>query len=236
MSKWKLLAENASIVLVGSFNPSIFHPEWFIKKGLVSSDWDYQKDPEGDLLITREVSQIPFPDEIVLTVQQNKFILGSHLASNFESLKDLVTSTFEILKETPVSLLGMNLVKNIEIPNDEDWFKFGSIIAPKDPWMKLLDYYDELSDIQKTRFGLSTQTMILPRPDNLDGDVKVKVEDLTNLSNKETYKTLKIDINNHIILGKDGITKVSDVLNDHWDNTYKFSDKLFNNLLDLNLN
>jgi hypothetical protein len=30
MSAWVKIGEEASIVLVGNFNPAIFHPEWFI--------------------------------------------------------------------------------------------------------------------------------------------------------------------------------------------------------------
>ena len=40
MSNWEIISEEASIVLVGNMNPKIFHPEWFIRKGIVE-EWDY---------------------------------------------------------------------------------------------------------------------------------------------------------------------------------------------------
>ena len=43
MSNWEIISEEASIVLVGNMNPKIFHPEWFIGKGIVE-EWDYSQD------------------------------------------------------------------------------------------------------------------------------------------------------------------------------------------------
>jgi hypothetical protein len=38
MHNYSLQSESASIVLVGSFNPAIFHPEWLLRHSLISED------------------------------------------------------------------------------------------------------------------------------------------------------------------------------------------------------
>jgi hypothetical protein len=98
MSAWEIISEDASIVLVGNLNPKIFHPEWFIRKGIVE-EWDYSNDEVVNL---SDMSQMTLPGNRRVSVLLNKISLGSSLASEYLALKDFVTSTFSVLGETPI--------------------------------------------------------------------------------------------------------------------------------------
>jgi len=80
MSAWKIINESASIVLVGSFNPKIFHPEWFIRKGIVE-EWDYSSD---DVVNVADMSRAVFSNESALTVLLNQFSGNSNTKNGHE--------------------------------------------------------------------------------------------------------------------------------------------------------
>lgn len=64
MNDWEIIREEASIVLVGSMNPKIFHPEWFIRNEIVE-EWDYRQD---EVVSLPDIAQVEFPNERKLTV------------------------------------------------------------------------------------------------------------------------------------------------------------------------
>ena len=119
MSTWDILSEEASIVLVGNFNPAIFHPEWFIGKDILTR-WDYG--PE-DVNILPDVTQLHLQGGRSLSVLLNQLALKASLASEHLALKDLVTSTFTILRETPIRQMGMNYTAVIKLDTLENWIK-----------------------------------------------------------------------------------------------------------------
>ena len=69
MKNLEILSEEASIVLVGNFNPKIFHPEWFIRKEIVG-EWDYKNEQDINL---PDMAQISLPSDRNITVFLNKF-------------------------------------------------------------------------------------------------------------------------------------------------------------------
>ncbi len=95
--------EEASIVLVGSFNPAIFHPEWIIRHGLMSErEYDVDK-----IMVSREITRFKL-DWVAIDVFINKFIARTNEPSQYIQLRDLATGIFNILSHTPIDKLGMN--------------------------------------------------------------------------------------------------------------------------------
>jgi len=181
MSSHKVYSQEASIVIVGSFNPAIFHPEWFVRHDLVPAD-----DLKGVKveIIHPDLSKFSFT-WMSIDVLREKFISRTNDPARFNALKDLVISTFYILEHTVLNQLGLNLKIEYEIDDEENWHKIGDVLAPKEIWQ------DSLPD----RIGLKRLLIESPRPDNLDGYIRVSIGPSIS-----TIHSVKLEVNNHFEL------------------------------------
>jgi len=230
MSAWKIINESASIVLVGSFNPKIFHPEWFIRKGIVE-EWDYSSD---DVVNVADMSRAVFSNESALTVLLNQFSLRSQLSSNYLALKDLVTSTFSCLRETPILKMGMNYTAVIKIDDSESWERLGCNLAPHHLWKKAISYWDELESSKQKKLGLWDVTMNIPRPDELDGFIRARIR----VSGNPADHKIEFSVNNHVEFVESddplAITMVK-TLENKWEASLSLAIDLINKTMELQL-
>lgn len=229
MKRWEVQEEEASIVLLGGFNPSIFHPEWFIRHGLTES-WDYS---ESEVINIPDVSKIVFPSDRALEVLQGRFIYRTTIASNHIALKDLVISTFSILTHTPIKQLGLNYKVSIHIPDANDWYEFGLKLAPIDLWKKAAPYIEKLGSDKVKQLGLVGLKMALPRADDFEGRINVEI---ANVFQKDL--TISFSVNSHISLsesdGSDAIMAV-EVIEDNWEKTLKLAKVIVDSIMESHL-
>jgi hypothetical protein len=233
MRPWEKIGEEASIVLVGNFNPSIFHPEWFIRHEIVPA-WDYPNNShseDADLAILPDLAHVEFQDHRSLHVMLNKLTMRCSRASEYLTTKDIVTRTFGILRETPIAQMGMNHQSVIQLNNEESWLKFGEVMAPKKPWLDAALYVSELSEDKSKMLGLIEMTMQLPRPDKLIGYIRPTIKVL----DPRTYKLL-ISINNHVEIEEKQAIKMIDYLDNYWEWSINFADKFIDMTLASQLN
>jgi hypothetical protein len=120
-----------TIVLVGSFNPIIFHPQWFINKGLVArdeltDDKDFVIDQSKahfiigkwlDVLVTRDRCQLS-------TIEQDKIIV----------VRDIVKRICSILPESPIIGLGINISTKYTLIDDKSYLEFGKKLSNLALW------------------------------------------------------------------------------------------------------
>jgi hypothetical protein len=152
----------ASFVLVGSFNPRIFHPGWFVRNALL---------PEGtETTANVEIVNNDFcafeTDWFRLEVLSERLTLRSLAVPAIETLRDLMLGSLRILRHTPVRKLGLNTHSHYRLPDEAAWHAFGHRLAPKERlWAPILD---------------NPGTLVLlvegSRPDSYEGHVRVKVE------------------------------------------------------------
>lgn len=94
----------SSIVLLGSFNPKIFQPEWFGRHNLL---------PQGEVdaakvkIIHPEFCQFE-TERFEVQITHERFSAASKPNSTPLPLRDLVLGTFFILEHTPVTAMGLN--------------------------------------------------------------------------------------------------------------------------------
>jgi len=88
-----------SIVLLGTFNPKIFQPEWLVRQQLLS-------EPEAETadikVISPQISHLE-TEKYVLQVTNEKFVAASKPNASSAPLRDLVHGAFFILEHTPVT-------------------------------------------------------------------------------------------------------------------------------------
>ncbi len=98
-------AEGLDVVVVGSFNPAIFHPEWFLRQGLIL-DQD-AKDAEVKV-VSSEFSEIRLCG-LRLFCMSERLSLGTSNISQAARIQDLLVQVFTLLPHVPVTACGINL-------------------------------------------------------------------------------------------------------------------------------
>ena len=126
--------ETASIVLLGSFNPAIFQPSWFERKTLVSPAEAEAAEIE---VIHRGVTSLKLAN-LRLQVIPERFFVEAREPQEQVVLRDMMLSLLRLLRETPISRMGMNWQFHYRLESEENWNHFGHVLAPKAPWEGLI--------------------------------------------------------------------------------------------------
>ncbi len=127
-------SETASIVLIGHFNPSIFHPAWLAARDLIAEEVVEESliGAIGEPLAAFKV------DWLELLIQTNRFQARTSDPSHYPSLSELVRGVFGLLEFTPVRQMGINRHMKFRVKSEEEWHRLGDLWAPKEPWQGLL--------------------------------------------------------------------------------------------------
>jgi hypothetical protein len=108
---------HASIVLLGSFNPAIFQPEWFRANDILpASEIDVVLEGKNRLILTNDATIVRF-ESLVLEVLQNRWSLATDRLDWRNDLGPITGSIFERLVHTPIGVVGMNVVEHKLVNN-----------------------------------------------------------------------------------------------------------------------
>jgi len=126
---------SSSIVVVGSLNPKIFQPEWFVRQHLLSTE---EAESAQIRVIVPEIAQFE-TEQFGVQVTLDRFIATSKPNANYAPLRDLVLGAFSILEHVPVSAMGLNRHMHFPLDGEDAWHKVGDKLVPKDLWMDALE-------------------------------------------------------------------------------------------------
>jgi hypothetical protein len=154
-------AEDISIVLLGSLNPGIFHPEWFRRQEILSA----QNAEEAKIkIISPEVTEILFLD-MKLDVFPNRLVLETLDASRAEKLQDILLNIIAKLPHTPITACGLNNTIQFDLNDEKYWHRIGHTLAPKDLiWNDVLE-----------KPGMALLSVKGSLPKEFAGDINVSV-------------------------------------------------------------
>ena len=127
--------QEVAVVALGSFNPRIFHPNWFSGNELIRKE-DAQ---DADIKIINNDAAIFSTSWFALKVFRERFSIESGDPAAHLTFKDLVTGSFKILEHTPVKAFGFNSSQHINMKSEKEWHGLGDSCAPKGFWKKVLD-------------------------------------------------------------------------------------------------
>lgn len=179
------IADSASIVLLGSFNPGIFHPAWFQKQGLLP---EIETEAAKIELISNDFAIFTIA-WLRIEATGDKFVAKTLDESKFDPLRDLVVGTFRLLDQTPVIKIGMNREVSFELSSNEQWHAVGHMLAPKCIWHK---YVDEP--------GMKSLTIESRRDDARQGQFNITVKPTPTKP-----RTVTVDFNDHVDIQGDQI-------------------------------
>ena len=129
-----LTEEDISIVLIGDFNPVIFHPTWFAQHELIRVN--EANDATIDV-VAQDISSFRL-EWISFQILRDRFTATIKADAYKTHLGDIVQGLFSILSHTPVKQLGINTTFKCEFKSNDDWHSFGHFLIPKSPWVDVL--------------------------------------------------------------------------------------------------
>jgi hypothetical protein len=131
---YSLEIDEAAIVILGSFNPALFHPFWFNAKGLIKPE----EAEASKIEVTHPTLSVFSMDWCKVQVELERFIIQATNPFHFDQILDLVLGTFTLLESVPVKALGMNRMMHFKVESREKMDAFGDMIAPKEIWKNFM--------------------------------------------------------------------------------------------------
>ncbi len=102
MAGYDLKINGANIVFIGSFNPSIFHPQWLVLEQLISKEEAQSAEIQ---IIHPEIAQFNV-NKITYQITRERCILETQFEPRFKILKDLALGIFGLLHFSPIHMVG----------------------------------------------------------------------------------------------------------------------------------
>lgn len=150
----KIEIEGINLVLLGAFNPAIFHPTWFVQQNISSdSEIDLQKVKS----VSVEVTEVQI-GSIALSCVPDRFTLDITNMGYAEKLLDLACNVLSLLPHIPVRACGINHRVHYRLPSVEYWHTVGHTLAPKTGIWD--DLYDKAGMQQLGITGFKKETAI----------------------------------------------------------------------------
>lgn len=145
-------AEGLEVVVIGSFNPGIFHPAWFLHQHIIDQEEADSQDTKVNV-VGREVTEIQLCGIKILSMS-DRLTLTTTNVSQAARVEDLVLQTFTLLSHIPVTACGINSHAFYSIPSRAFWHKIGNTLVPKQPiWSELVESPGMQSVIIKAPHG-----------------------------------------------------------------------------------
>lgn len=203
--------QSVNIIILGKFNPAIFHPSWFAGQDLIRPE---EADAADIQIVHPEASVFQF-EWCQLHVVRERFQIGTSQEPYFEPLRDLASGVFSLLNHTPVRAIGINRHYDFRLASEKTWHAVGHQLAPKDIWHDVLQ-----------QPGIKSLIMQGQRPDKRIGSINVKLEPSSRLP-----FGIFIEVNDHYELESDSkslssIDELVEILSANWNESMQRSDTI----------
>lgn len=202
-----------SLVFIGDFNPIIITPAWLVLKGLIREE-EAENATVGVLL--NNLVQYDL-DWVSINITRDRCEFKTSKTPYFDAVRDLASSIFILLKETPIRFLGLNHIFELRMPNEDLYYTFGTQLTNLNIWD------DELNDPRMMSLEITEEV----RKDKINGRYKIRISPTgTNIK-----FGISIDINDHLTIN--GSAKsASELLVSHWENSLHRAQKVTSKFLE----
>jgi hypothetical protein len=203
---------DASIVVLGSFNPAIFQPRWLAANGFVS-EREAAHAEKAKTIITPEFARVGFGWFDVEATRDRVFFGTTPEADTASPLRDLVAGVFALLRHSPIQRIGMNFTRHI-------WLPHGALVALSEELAPTERWRDVLGPA-----SLRSVTVAAPLP-GLSGSTRVTVEPSVRIEDG-VFAAVNNDFEP---ADKSSADDAIRVLDEHWDDAFARSSQIFSSL------
>src|SRR4051812_38222041 len=125
-----------AIVVVGAFNPTIFHPAWIARHDLLPHD---EIDRAKLEIVSREATIFSVGWARFEVTTTRMALTTTTEAPTAEPLRDLGIAILSLLEHTPIRAFGLNHDAVFRLPTEQEWHSLGFKLAPRGNWESMLD-------------------------------------------------------------------------------------------------
>lgn len=108
--------DQSNLVVLGAFNPAIFHTSWFLSNNLISKEDAEDTDLK---MVHPEISSMFIGKWLNIEATRERFFVLCDEPHSFPRMRDFVQGCLMLLEHTPVTALGMNFQKVFSIRSQE---------------------------------------------------------------------------------------------------------------------
>ncbi|QZT35654.1 hypothetical protein K5X82_10000 [Halosquirtibacter xylanolyticus] len=211
-----LQKESLSIVFLGEFNPVILQPYWLKNKELIREE---EAKNAKVSVIHNELVKYEL-DWVGIEVNKHRCEFTTTKSPYFEPLKDLASSVYKILRETPIKSLGINHIYDLALPNAEKYYEFGNILCPLNNWT------DSLNDPKLLQLEIFEKE----RKDNKNGHLRVKIAP----SEPKILYGVNFNINDHYMVESGSLgtnLEMVEMLEANWNDSIERAKSIVDDIL-----
>jgi len=191
------------IVLIGAFNPKIFHPYWMKSVELLTET----EAGDSNVEINNNDISIFTVDWMRFEITQQRLTIFSEQNPYFERIVDFTCNLFRILRHTPVYVIGINHHYHYKFNDETKWHRIGHTLAPKECWLKVFK-----------EPGMERIEIISLREDEYKGRLLVRCD-----NSKRVFPGIQICLNDHYEIGEPKEIIGADRMVHLLETQYKFS-------------
>ncbi len=119
-----------SVVIIGDFNPAIFHPSWFSSNDLLPEE--ETKSAHIDF-IAKEIAAFSIGG-ISIQVSEDRLAYTTNEPQYEPVILDLIRGTLMLLEHTPIKTMGLNRDMVFNVGSDAARNDLGFRLAPRENW------------------------------------------------------------------------------------------------------
>lgn len=128
--RFEPVVSGCSIVMVGDFNPAIFHPSWLHEYGV---EGDIAEDRTRVDVVHQDITSFKV-DARSYTIRKGSFTVETRTAP-WVAIADITRQIFgELLIHSPVQAFGINKMAHFDVQSREVRHDIGRQLAPIAPW------------------------------------------------------------------------------------------------------
>jgi len=162
-----------SIVLVGTFNPTMFQPEWFGRNDVISAEEvEFARNKSNALptIITPGLTLFR-TSQLSIRIEEDRFQVVAE-KEPLLTIKDFARKTFEKLGGLTITAFGYNYSAHYKFVTEAALNDFADKVAPKKYWISLLG--EDISGSDR-KGGLGSLQMVKHKEDN-KGQVSIVLQ------------------------------------------------------------
>ncbi len=183
------------LVLIGAFNPKIFHPFWMKSVDLLTDT----EAGDSNVEINNNDISIFTTDWMRFEITQQRLTIFSEQYPYFDRIVDFTCQLFGVLKHTPIYIMGINHHYHYKFDSEDKWHKLGHTLAPKECWLQVFK-----------KPGMERIEISSPREDDFKGKMMIRCD-----NSKRIFPGIQIHLNDHYeigepkeVIGAEGMLKI----------------------------